>query len=196
MPSVSLRHAILGFLELEPTTGYTLLQRFQGSVGSFWTATQSQIYRELHALEAQGHVRVEVVPQDGKPARKIYELTELGRSQLRRWLEEPAEPLQLRDPFQLRLVFSAEVESRKLDAVLEQYAAGMRATLAEYTERRDSPEIFAVARSSRERALWELSIDNGISWCEAQLGWLDKARKRLARTPLRAAGNKKRRRRS
>jgi DNA-binding PadR family transcriptional regulator len=53
--------------------------------------------RELHGLEAEGKVRVEVVPQDGKPARKVYELTELGRSQLRRWLEEPAEPLQLRD---------------------------------------------------------------------------------------------------
>ena len=46
---MSLRGAILGFLSFEPTSGYTLKQRFDGSVRSFWSATQSQIYRELHA---------------------------------------------------------------------------------------------------------------------------------------------------
>src|SRR5689334_1686643 len=98
MAPMSLRHAILGFLDLEPTTGYTLQQRFEGSVGSFWTATQSQIYRELHALEAEGHISVEVVPQDGKPAKKLYALTPSGQQILRSWLEAPMEPSQLRDP--------------------------------------------------------------------------------------------------
>ena len=56
---VSLRAAILGFLAIEPTTGYTLKQRFDGSVGSFWTATQSQIYRELY--ESLGRSQAELL---------------------------------------------------------------------------------------------------------------------------------------
>src|SRR5687768_9469748 len=105
MSMMSLRHAILGFLDIEAATGYTLKQRFEGSVGSFWTATQSQIYRELHDLEAGGLARVEIVPQDGKPARKVYALTKLGRGELERWLGEPTPPMQLRDPLLLKLVF-------------------------------------------------------------------------------------------
>src|SRR4051794_36797236 len=112
---MSLRSAILGFLTLEPTSGYTLKQRFDGSVGSFWSATQSQIYRELHALEAEGMVKVKAVPGDGKPDRKLYSLTAAGHDALARWLEQPLEPLFLRHPLLLKLVFSSEVAPKKLD---------------------------------------------------------------------------------
>ncbi|HJQ56179.1 MAG TPA: PadR family transcriptional regulator, partial [Vineibacter sp.] len=102
---MSLRAAILGFLSLDPTSGYTLKQRFDGSVRSFWTATQSQIYRELHALQREGLVSVEAVPGDGRPDRKVYSPTARGREALARWLEAPLEPLVLRHPLLLQLVF-------------------------------------------------------------------------------------------
>ncbi|MBE7425580.1 MAG: PadR family transcriptional regulator [Ideonella sp.] len=178
---MSLRHAILGFLDLEPATGYTLLQRFEGSVGSFWTATQSQVYRELHALEAAGQVRMTLQPQDGKPARKIYALTAGGRAALEAWLHEPLEPTQLRDALQLRLVFSASVPPARLDAMLASYAERLQATLQEYRERLASTQILSLARSARERTLWALSVENGVAWCEAQLVWVRHARRRLAR---------------
>src|SRR5690349_17967682 len=118
---MSLRSAILGFLSLEPTSGYDLKQRFDGSVRSFWTATQSQIYRELHALERDGAVRAETVAGEGKPDRKIYSLTAEGRRELASWLEEPLEPMQLRHPMLLKLVFAAELEPHKLDELLRGY---------------------------------------------------------------------------
>ena len=179
MTLMSLKHAILGFLDVEPTTGYTLLQRFEGSVGSFWTATQSQIYRELHALEADGLVRVQVVPQDGKPAKKVYRPTRAGVDMLRAWLSAPVEPTQLRDPLLLKLVFAAEVPPRTLDAVLKGYQDTLAATQQEYAQRLKSTEIFSLARSARERVLWELSIQNGLMWAEAQLAWVKKARAAL-----------------
>ena len=179
IPAVSLRHAILGFLDIDAATGYTLKQRFEGSVGSFWTATQSQIYRELHDLEAGGLARVEVVPQDGKPARKVYVLTQRGRVELERWLAEPVGPMQLRDPLLLKLVFAAEVEPKVVDAVLAQYAEKLATTRAAYRTRLSQKGIFDLARSQREKVLWELSIENGLSWCEAQLAWTQKARRRL-----------------
>jgi PadR family transcriptional regulator AphA len=189
---MSLRHAILGFLDVEPATGYTLMQRFQGSVGSFWTATQSQIYRELHGLLEAGQVSMEVVPQDGKPSRKLYALTAQGRAELQRWLATPMEPMQLRDPLQLRLVFAAAVPPAQLDAALGDYEAALRNRLAEYRARLKSDAIFELARSAREGLIWTLSIENGVAWCEAQLKWLRSARERLAATPQRKATSKRR----
>jgi DNA-binding PadR family transcriptional regulator len=113
---VSLKHAILGFVDLEPATGYTLAQRFDGSTASFWSATQSQIYRELHELERTGLVDCEVIPQPGKPSRKLYRLTQAGTHELRAWLSAPVDPLQLRDPFMLKFVFAAQLPAAELDA--------------------------------------------------------------------------------
>jgi PadR family transcriptional regulator AphA len=183
---MSLRSAILGFLTLEPTSGYTLKQRFDGSVGSFWTATQSQIYRELHALEEEGLVSVKAVPGGGRPDRKLYSLTASGKEALARWLEEPLEPLFLRHPLLLKLVFSSEVPPQKLDALLAHYAEGVSATRAEYQARLADPQIFSLARSEREASIWRLSIEHGLAWCDSELGWLERARR-----TLRKAGGKR-----
>jgi PadR family transcriptional regulator, regulatory protein AphA len=190
---VSLRHAILGFLDIEAATGYTLKQRFDGSVQSFWTVTQSQIYRELHALEGAGLIRVEIVPQDGKPARKVYLLTAQGRTELERWLAEPVGPMQLRDPLLLKLVFAANVEPLRIDALLAQFAEKLEATRAEYSARLSQKEIFNLARSRREQVMWELSIENGLSWCDAQLAWTERARRRLRATKRSKRSSPKRR---
>ena len=189
---VSLRQAILGFLDLAPTTGYTLGQRFSGSVGSFWSATQSQIYRELHDLERERLAQVEVIAQAGKPPRKVYSLTAEGRAELQRLLAEPAKPLVLRDPLLLKLVFSAAAPAEQLDRELERHAADLEARRREYRERLSSPQIFSLARSEREAVLWRLSLENGLDWCEAQLGWVARARKELSAVPATRRSPRKR----
>jgi PadR family transcriptional regulator AphA len=183
---VSLRAAILGFLELEPMTGYTLKQRFEGSVGSFWSATQSQIYRELHALEADGLVVVRRERgDDGKPDRKVYANTPAGRDALEAWLLEPLEPLQLRHPLLLKFVFSSETPPAALDAILAKYQAGLEAVNVEYRARLAAKEIFALARSPREAEIWRLSLEHGLAWCEVETAWVTKARHRLGGTKRR-----------
>jgi len=178
---MSLRGAILGFLSLEPTSGYTLKQRFDGSVRSFWSATQSQIYRELHALEQEGLVEVEAVPGNGKPERKVYSLTKPGRAALQRWLGEPLDPLVLRHPMLLKLVFAAHADPGALSGILEGYARGVRETRVEYAARLGEEAIFSLARSEREAAIWRLSIEHGVAWCDAELEWIERARRILAR---------------
>ena len=184
---MSLRAAILGFLSLEPMSGYSLQQRFDGSVGGFWTATQSQIYRELHALEAAGLVSVRVEHADGKPSRKIYANTPAGRAELQAWLKEPLPPLQLRHPLLLKLVFAAELEPKELDAVLAQYEQGLTQTLAEYRERVGAERIFSLARSRREAELWQLSLEHGIAWVEVEHAWVQKARRQLGKSKPKAS---------
>ncbi|MGN6110506.1 MAG: PadR family transcriptional regulator [Kofleriaceae bacterium] len=179
MTLVSLRAAILGFLRLEPTSGYVLRQRFEGSVGSFWSVTQSQIYRELHALTDEGKVEVQREVGDGKPDRKIYRLTETGEAELEAWLCAPVEPLQLRHPLLLKFVFAAEVEPKVLDQVLAAYEQTLEATRKEYAARASAPEIFSLARSKREALLWKLSVDHGVEWVDMELRWIRRARREL-----------------
>jgi PadR family transcriptional regulator AphA len=176
---MSLRAAILGFVRLEPTSGYTLRQRFESSVGSFWSVTQSQIYRELHALERDGKVRVRREPGDGKPDRKVYALTSAGEEELEAWLRAPVEPMQLRHPLLLKFVFAARMAPSKLDQVLSGYEEALLATRADYASRVSSKEIFSLARSKREATLWRLSIEHGLAWVETELKWARRARREL-----------------
>jgi PadR family transcriptional regulator, regulatory protein PadR len=41
-----------------------------------------QLYPILHQLEADGAIEAEWIPQEGKPARKVYRLTEKGNGRL------------------------------------------------------------------------------------------------------------------
>src|SRR4029450_9274695 len=141
---MSLRGAILGFLSLEPTSGYTLKQRFDGSVRSFWSATQSQIFREPHALEEEGLVEVEAVPGNGKPERKVYSLTAPGRDALQRWLAEPLEPLGLRHPMLLKLVVGARARRAR------RRSGGCRSSTASHGATRSSNGSNGRAGSSPE----------------------------------------------
>lgn len=178
---MSLRGAILGFLSLEPMSGYTLKQRFDGSVRSFWSATQSQIYKELHALEKEGLVAATTVAGDGKPDKKLYALTKDGRTALSTWLEQPLEPMTLRHPLLLKFVFAVDTPPEKLDHVLERYQEELMATRAEYAARLADPRIFSLARSKREKDIWRLSIEHGLSWCDQEIGWLARARGELGK---------------
>jgi PadR family transcriptional regulator AphA len=73
---MSLEHAILGFLNYGPSSGYDLKKVFDVSVQHFWPADQSQIYRTLSRLEDEGWAEMELVEQEDRPDRKVYHITE------------------------------------------------------------------------------------------------------------------------
>lgn len=118
-------------------------------------------------------------PGDGKPDRLVYALTKAGKSELDAWLRSPVEPVTLRHPLLLKLVFAADLDPKALDDVLAAYGASLVAKREEYAARLCMKEIFSLARSKREATLWKLSIEHGLAWCDAELGWLAKARRTL-----------------
>jgi PadR family transcriptional regulator AphA len=85
MDRMSLRHAILGLLTVEPATGYDLTQRFDKSLANAWHASHSQIYPELARLDEEG--MVEVVGEGPRRSR-TWAVTDVGREELRRWMTE------------------------------------------------------------------------------------------------------------
>lgn len=96
---MALPHAILVSLCEQAGTGYELARRFDSNpvaslapastIGIFWAATHQQIYRTLRTMEDDGWVRVEVVPQQARPDKKVYDVTDTGHAELARWIGAP-----------------------------------------------------------------------------------------------------------
>lgn len=116
---MALEHAILGFLSREPMTGYDLKTRcFDEAAGHVWKADQAQVYRTLDQLKARSLVTSRLVPQRGKPDRRVYSITARGRQALAEWLSSPEPPGQLRDPFLLHLFFAPDLPDAEIAALL------------------------------------------------------------------------------
>jgi PadR family transcriptional regulator, regulatory protein AphA len=98
--AMSLRHAMLGLLAVQPTTGYDLTRKFDNSLSNAWHASHSQIYPELGRLQDEG--MVEVVAEGARNS-KTYALTDAGRAELRRWLVEVEPSRQQRNESAVRM---------------------------------------------------------------------------------------------
>ena len=70
-----IRTAVLAALEEAPAHGYEIIQRFEDKTAGAWRPSAGSIYPTLQLLEDEGLVRA--YERDGK---KVYELTEEGRS--------------------------------------------------------------------------------------------------------------------
>src|SRR5213593_372843 len=115
---MSLKHALLGFLNYGPMTGYELKKFFDHSVAHFWNAELSQIYPSLKQLESEGLVEMKVDVQEDRPNRKVYTITADGREELVEWLGRPAEADQLREPLLVKVFFGSAGGKEEILAVL------------------------------------------------------------------------------
>ncbi|CAN5894406.1 transcriptional regulator PadR [soil metagenome] len=98
----TLGYAILGLLSREALSGYDLMQRMKGRVGNFWSARHSQIYPELAKLEEGGYVTYNVVEQQERPDKKVYEITPAGLETLKEWVPHPPARRPVRDELVLK----------------------------------------------------------------------------------------------
>ena len=175
---MSLTIALLGMLELSPLSGYDLNKRIEGSVIHFWSADQSQIYRTLSRLVADGLVEVTVIPQDGKPDRREHRITPAGRTALDSALRAPLEPENPHESFLMRLFFAGRLG---LDGVREL----LRARREEATALLARLTAIAASETGHPddvgQALRGATLRNGILHAEAELTWLDETESAVVR---------------
>ncbi len=139
-----LAHAILASLDFQPMTGYDLKKFFDTSVGHFWSTTQSHIYKALNDLESQGWVQKHTIPQEDKPNRKVYSITETGRLELRRWLTTPLPPSPVREAWLIQLFFSHNSTNEEISALIEARLSGIQQVLENFQSQPQSdvpPEL-------------------------------------------------------
>jgi DNA-binding PadR family transcriptional regulator len=104
-------YVVLGLIEaLGTATPYDLKQAAALGVGNFWSLPHTQLYSEPARLAAAGYLDERREPAGRR--RRLYSLTDSGRSALREWRDEPtADTYEIRDAGLLRLFFGADPAS-------------------------------------------------------------------------------------
>ena len=172
---MSLEHAILGFLQYKPMSGYDLKKIFDTSVQHFWSADQSQIYRTLGRLAERDWVELEVVPQADRPDRKLYHITPAGGGELFRWLSTPTPYENHRSAALIQVFFAAQLEDDQILAIFERQAEMVRQGLAQFEAIPQQAMQYAEEiNSAREVYFWMLTLDAGLTSARAQLAWLER----------------------
>ncbi|MBD3644274.1 PadR family transcriptional regulator [Alcanivorax sp.] len=172
---MSLRHAILVLLQDQEASGYDLAREFANSIGLVWNATHQQIYLELGKLNDQNMVKFRHIPQDGKPDKKLYRITEEGRDELIRWLRKPAAPPRIRDAFMVKIAGGALSDSSSILRELDDQADLRR-------ERLHTFEALAkkLDEQGRDKDLFTyLTLRRGILDQQAWLHWADEVKTAL-----------------
>ena len=181
---MSLSHAILGFLDYQPMTGYDLKKYFDQSVAHFWSATQSHIYKALENLEKEGMVESEVILQEGKPNRKQYKMTEAGQAELRRWVSTPLPVEAKREAWLIQVFFAHHLDNQEIASLFENRIERLRRSLAECRRVQEHIEKNSDhGRRKRLEGLWQLTLNYGIQYYENEINWLEKTLPVIRRLP-------------
>ncbi|UZN02664.1 PadR family transcriptional regulator [Cellulomonas sp. S1-8] len=171
---MSLKHAVLGFLSVQPMTGYDLRKHMQESVAHFWPADQAQIYRTLAQLAADGLVEVRTVPQAGRPDRREHTITDAGASELDTWLAGPVEYVPGRESFLVRLFFVARLGPDRARAVIAERGDEARELVAVLEHTRHATLEAVAAHGSPvglDVRLRVATLENGLVHARGELAW-------------------------
>ena len=172
-----LKHAILGFLKYEPKTGYEIKQTMDTSTNHFWHAKQSQIYMTLKKMEADGLVCSHLEPQESRPDRRVYTITEFGDKTLQQWLLQPLTTLETsKRVLLLKLFFSGKQKKETLLAQLHLQRNLHESQAGLYKESAPDviEEIIKDQPGLRQDAkLWEATRRFGELHEEMFIRWLD-----------------------
>ena len=124
MPRISdLEAAILGRLYEEPQYGYQLEKTIEGWGMRNWTQIGfSSIYYVLKKLEKKELVKSKLEKVEGKPSRKVFTITDLGRNTMKEKLVDLISwNKKLINPFDLGLAYLNYLEPQKVVECLENY---------------------------------------------------------------------------
>lgn len=166
-----MRYALLALLANGFTHGYELKQAFERLFGPAWPPINiGQIYTTLQRLERDGLVLSREVEQSGRPAKRVYELTDAGRAELTDWMSAPTEGTRLKDEFFMKLVLAALAgtgPAQLLDRQRSEYLQSLR-------------DLDALAHETDVDSPAQLLIEGAMLHLQADLKWLDRCEERLA----------------
>lgn len=175
---MQIKNAILGLLSYKSMTGYDIKKLIQDSYFMHWSGNNNQIYKALVELMKDGFVTAEVEIQEKSPAKKIYTITEEGRTELLDWAKSEPEPLELKKAFLIQLAWADILSSEELNKLLGAYENEVRLQLIMNKEKIKRGGAYK-ARTEREKFLWSMIDENILSSYQNELDWIKKLRSKL-----------------
>ena len=130
---MNVRTICLAILFDGEATGYEIRKlSVEGEYSYFIDASYGSIYPALARLELEKLVTSRVEQQDGKPAKKIYSITEKGRSAFIQSLFEKLGEDEFRSEFLLFARFASELPQSLVEERLSERLAEVDAELADF----------------------------------------------------------------
>ena len=172
------QYALLGYLHYKPLSGYDLKKMIDESIKFFWSENYGHIYPVLKRLEKQGYVTRDEEQNPGKPTRKVYTITEAGRTYFGEWMERPPEPEKIRKEILLKLFFSGFVP----ESPVVEYIETEKRIQEELIDSYDNVKKHIDTHSQipgKHKDLWMLTVECGYEKAQAEIRWCDLALKSL-----------------
>jgi DNA-binding PadR family transcriptional regulator len=178
---MTLRLAILGFLNREELSGYDLKRKFAEEIYVHWSGNNNQIYRTLTELRRDDLVIATVQTPGRGPAKKLYSITDRGRRELRSWLLEGPEPPQFRNAFLARLSMVELLPDSEVRRLVDEYRQLVETELILCRERaRRARQSFG--DTDRSALLQEAIHRRWIEYYEGELSWSQDLHGALSKT--------------
>jgi len=127
--NIDVKTVCLGILSLGDASGYDLKKRFESTFGHFFQAGYGSIYPALAQLADTDLVSCCEVLEEGKPAKKLYRITDSGRRELVKTLESTTPTHKIRSEFLAVLYFAELLGPAQLDRIINHRVSEMQDVL-------------------------------------------------------------------
>ncbi len=164
-------YAILGILNLSPSTGYDIKKYSDKVLSGFWNENFGHIYPTLKKMLEDG--MIEIVSKELNEKKVRYGITEKGKKEFETWLLDETMQQPIRSEFMLKLLFSSCQPKENVIKLLEGYKELHEKNRDKYLSLQKDLEQ-GIKEISKERALFLNAIlRKGILSSEADIQWCD-----------------------
>lgn len=165
-------YAILGILNLSPSSGYDIKKYSDKVLSGFWNENFGHIYPTLKIMLEDE--MIEIVSREKNEKKIKYGITEKGKQELEAWLLEETVQQPMRSEFLLKLLFSSNQPREKVIHMLENYKKLHEKNLDKYLEMQKDLEKGNQEDISKERVCFiKAVLRRGIISSEAVIYWCD-----------------------
>ncbi len=122
-----MEYLILGLLILSPMTGYEVQQFIKQNLALICSHSAGSVQAALGKLVGEGHITA-VETAQGKRRKKIYSITESGRSAFSAWVAQPMQSDRMKNMELSRLFFLGLAPQEVRTAAIRDYIRQMKET--------------------------------------------------------------------
>ena len=191
VPGMAAEHAILGLLALSESGrghGYDLARQFspQAPLGNVVRLEPGMVYHHLKKLERLGWVSAVPEAEPGRPGRRLFALTSLGRAELGRWLSEPvARTREIRLDFLVKLYLALLLDPALAVRLVDEQREQCARMIKSLASRRQSEQAEKDQDPVTSR-FGDMVLDMRLAQTRAALAWLDRVGRDAAMAVQRA----------
>lgn len=165
------RYAILGLLNIKECSGYDIKKFCDKTISYFWNENFGHIYPVLGQLQKES--LIEQIDIENNERRKIYKITEKGKSEFYDWMVQPLEFQPPRSELLLKLSFGIYIPKEKVIEMMQEVKIRNISQLQKYKEIEKSYINDEKARQHPQYVYWLAPLRYGILACEAVISWCD-----------------------